>query len=243
MEASLDEEQVRESLNFVERALASVSSDDEYLAAMLHNQKIMTQALLRSQTSPGAGSSNNIPPGTAGLSLESISEDDVGDVLFKVEGRTVIGSLRAAAEVESEEVVRVGDEGNEVYPISGVGSGKLDFGAVASVAVSPNRFVYGDTEENVTIQPGESEAVLDLDVSGPIGLQSIGTNDETYSLYQYEIDGESMLDSPIKKPLGLYNDMFEFPQPIRVDSDLTVFVKRQEDAPGPAEYFSNVVLM
>ena len=243
MRGSLSEEQVEDSLNFLERALAGLSSDDEYLAAVLHNQKIITQALVGENTPAMGGQSSNIPPGTAGISLENISEDDVGDVLFKVDGRTVIGSLRAAAEVNPEEVVRVGDGGNEVYPISGVGPGKLDFGAVASVSVRPNNFVYGDTEENVTIQPGESEAVLDLDVSGPIGLQSIGTNDETYSLYQYEIDGESMLDSPIKKPLGLYNDMFEFPQPIRVDSDLTVFVKRQEDAPGPAEYFSNVVLM
>lgn len=243
MRGSLDEEQVRESLNFVERALASVSSEDEYLAAMLHNQKILTQALMGETTPVMGGLSSNVPPGTAGISLGSISEDDVGDVLFKVDGRTVISNLRAAVEVENGEVVRVGEEGNEIYPVSNVGAGKLDFGAVASVSVKPNRFDYGDTVENVTIQPGESEAVLDLDVNGPVGLQSIGTNDETYSLYQYEIDGETLLDSPIKKPLGLYNDMFEFPQPIKINSDFKVLVKRQADAPGPAEYFSNAVLM
>lgn len=243
MRGSLDEEQVRESLNFIERALAGISSDDEYLAAMLHNQKILTQALMGETTPAMGGQSSGVPPGTAGISLENIAEDDVGDILFKVDGRTVISNFRAAAEVQNEEVVRVGEEGDEVYPISGVGPGKLDFGAVASVSVKPTRFVYGDTEENVTIQPGGSKAVLDIDVAGPIGLQSIGTNDETYSLYNYEVDGETMLDSPIKKPLGLYNDMFEFPQPIRVDADLRVLVKRQDDAPGPAEYFSNAVLM
>lgn len=240
--ASLDQEDVNESLSFIEQMLSNLSSDDEYLAAILHNQKIMTQALAGGDT-PMTGQGSNIPPGTAGLALASISEDDVGDILFKIDGRTVISDLRAGTEISADEVVRVGDDGDEVYPISDVSSGKLDFGAVATANVGPSSFVFAETEDNITISPGETKAVLDIDVNGPIGWYQTGTNDATYSEYQYAIDGEPLVETPLKKPLGLYNNMYDFPAPLEVGNNLQVLVSRQDDAPGDEEYFSNVALI
>lgn len=237
---TLTNEDVQESLNFIEELLSRTDSDDEYLSAILHNQKIMTKALAGSNT-PMTGESSGLEPGTAGLSLGSISEGDTGSVLFKSNGRTVISNLRAGAEINPEEVVRISESDGKIYPVTNADPGQLDFGAMSPQAVKASSFSIEETEENVTIDPGEAKEVLTIETSGGLSLYKLGTNDETHTLYQYEADGDTILDEPIKEPLGLYNDPFEFPEPLKINSTFKVLALRQESASGPQDYFSKAV--
>ena len=239
---NLDDRQVEENLNFIEKLMGQISSDDEYLAAILHNQKILTEAFAGPNT-PVAGTSVGIPSGTAGLAVDSIAEGETGTVLFKVDGRTVLSDFRAGSEINPDEVVRVSDTDDKVYPLGNVDPSKLDFGRISTSNAAPSKYIYGDTDDNVQVLPGEEEQILEVEVGEPVGWFQTGTNDETYSLYKYKVDGELLLDEPLKKPLGLYNNMYEFPRPLKVTDKLEVSVKRTTDAPGPAEYFSNSVLM
>lgn len=238
----LGKEEVEESLSFLEEAMGHLGPDDDYLRAILHNQALMTRALQGAET-PTTGNSNNVPPGTAGLALEGSSEGDSLNTLFKIDGRTVVSDLIAAREINEEEVVKVGSSGDKVFPLTNVSQSQLDFGKVGLSSENSTKFIFKETQNNVSIPPGQKKVVLDIDVSSTVGLFEIGTNDETHSLYTYVVDGENLIDKPIKKPLGLYNDRYDFPQPVKVESNLKVVVERQNSANSPADYFSNAVLM
>lgn len=239
---SITDEEVEEHLNFIEKLSNELSAGDEYLAAILNNQKLMVQAL-SGETTPIAGTSSGVPAGTAGLATTDISEGDVGRILFKINGRTVISSFKAGSEINVDEVVRVSDTDGKIYPISNVSASKLDFGEISFASSLSTRFIYDETDSNVTINPGQTKTVLRVEVDQPSAWHEVGTNDETYSNYQYVVDGDKVLHEPLKKPLGLYNDPYKFPKPIKVTESLEVEVSRDSGASSPADYFSNVTLM
>lgn len=239
---SITDEEVKEHLNFIEELMSHASANDEYLAAILNNQRLMVQAL-SGETTPVNGESSGIPSGTAGLATEGISQGDVGEILFKVDGRTVLSDFRAGTEINPDEVVRVAETDGEVYPASDVPPSKLDFGEISFSSSKATKFVFEETDDDVTINPGETKTVVSVQVNEPVGWYETGTNDTTFSEYQYVVDGEDMLQEPLKKPLGLYNDMYRFPEPILVSNSLEIRVTRQSDASGPHDYFSNVTLM
>lgn len=239
---SLTEDDVEENLNIIEDLLRHTDASDNYMAAMLQNQKMLLQAFSEPYTSP-TGESTNVPGGTAGVAVDDISQGDIGQVLFKINGRTVISNFRAAADIANDEVVRVGEGEDKVYPVNNVDQSKLDFGEISFASSLSTKFIFEETGSNVQVGPGEEDIVLEVNVDSPVGWYETGTNDKTYTKYQYIVDGEEMLSSPIKKPLGLYNNMYRFPEPIKVASSLKIKVIRNSSASSTEEYFSNVVLM
>ena len=235
-------EEVREHLNFIERLVSGADSSDEYMEAIIRNQAVMISLMEGGGASVPVVGEFGVPPNTAGIAITGASEGDYAEFLYKTDGRTVVEGFQTYSDITSGEVAIVNDDGL-LEPKSDVDQGDLDFGNVAASTTNAGAFSYYDTEDNVTVAPGEKKVILEANVSGGGALFSIGTKDDTYTLYQYYIDGEKLLDEPMKKPLGLYNDMFQFPKPIKVNQKIEVEIQRQEDAGAASEYFSNVVLM
>jgi len=240
-------QEVREELNIVEQSLDSASSTDEYFEALLKSNNILVE-LMRKQV-VGADGYTTVPPdNTAGIVVYDVNAGDNVDFLYKDNGRTLIANVDANTELEASEVAKYDGDQEGLIPVSDVRQGDLDFGSMASALHEPNEFIFTDTTTQtdsgkVEVEPGEEKVILETETPSQVGLREIGTNDVTYTMYQYEIDGEDMLTNPILKPLGLYNDRYEFPEPVRVKSKLKVKVMREEDASAPEEYFSNAVLM
>lgn len=235
-------EDVKEHLNFIEELIAGASSSDEYLEAIVRNQQLMIALMEGGGGSVPEIGSVGVPEDTAGIAIQSASKGDLAEFLYKNNGRTIVSKLESSSDIQGGEVVTVNSDG-DLEPSSGVSQGDLDFGNISTSAKGPGDLVYGDTQNDVSIDPGDSETVLEVNLNDGGAWYSAGTNDETYSLYQYHVDGEPLLEDPIPKPLGLYNNMFEFPEPIEVQNSVSVEVTRQSDAPGSAKYFSNIVVM
>jgi len=233
---------VREHLNIIERLVSGASSSDEYFEAIIRNQAMMIQLMEGGGASVPEIGSFGVPENTAGIAIQGASENDLAEFLYKTDGRTVVDNFEAASDIDDGEVATV-NSGGRLEPTVGVSQGDLDFGNIATSTSNAGSFIYGDTDSNVRVLPGDTETVLELNLNNGGAWYSSGTNDETYSLYQYYVDGEALLQDPIPKPLGLYNNMFEFPEPLQVNSSIEVEVTRQGGAPGSEEYFSNVVVM
>lgn len=235
-------QEIEDHVNFIERLIGNATATDEYLEAIIRNQTVMIGLMEDGGANVPEIGSVGTPQDTAGIVIQGASEGDLAEFLYKDNGRTIVKKFETSSDIRQGEVAVLNSVG-EVEPKSGVRQGDLDFGNIATQSGNASDFVYGDTPEDVTIEPGDTETVLSVSVNGGGSLQSIGTNDETFSLYQYNVDGESILPEPLPKPLGLYNSMFEFPVPLSVGERLEVEVTRQEDAPAPQSYYSNAVIM
>lgn len=255
---------VVEELNFIEQMRNELSSGDEYLEAMLTNQRLLAlQMIQRMQAQTGrstpvgavdlanngspAGYSVNarpvpeeelindamVPLDAVGLANRTIYDNDIGPATFQVNGTVFATTIRATEDVGSGDPVRVIAPGNITEGVGDVALSLL--GLPGSIGVGT--FDVAETDENVEIQPGETEYVLRVGVQGGDWI-SVGVNDETHTLYQYTIDGEDLLDEPLKEPLGLYNSPYTFPTPLSADRTYGVRVTRQQSASGAAEYYA-----
>jgi len=234
----IDKDDVEREINLLEQAIAYASSQDEYMEAMLRNQKLLAQVIAQdSDTIAGDITVRTLPANTAGIALERIPSDNKGLILFDVKGYKSVLRARADGNIQSNEVVTVTGEMDKVEPQSRVDPTKMSFGSTGASSGSYQRV---ETQEDVTINPGGEETVLEIDDDTGGGIVEVGTNDQTYSRYDYLVNGESILESPIKEPLGLYNSPYRFPEPIQFDESFEVVVRRDEDAGGSKDYFSKV---
>lgn len=96
-----------------------------------------------------------------------------------------------------------------------------------------------ESESPVTVQPGETATVLSVEVDGARWVAS-GTTDRDNSRYRYVVDGDAVVSESLRSPLGLFNDLRTFPEPIVARDSIRVDVRRTVAAAGPAEYVSNV---
>lgn len=233
--ATVDE--IRQEFSLVERLFNGASSTDEYLEALYRVNRLQYMA-----QSSGVGGAlagievSDLPANVAGIALENIANNDTGICLFDVRGYKVILTAKADGEINREEVVRVAKSGNRVQPESDVDADLLSFGDVSGGGLSFER--TQTPEENVTIGPGEEEVVLEITTGRDARLAEVGTSDLTFSKYQYKRDGEDLLNEPLTEPLGLYNDPYRFQRLLPFENKFEVVVKRDDDAPGPEDYFS-----
>lgn len=122
-----------------------------------------------------------------------------------------------------------------------IGAGSVvDSASVTDIPVSPTAFEQRQTDEDITLGPGEKDDIVSVNLDGAALWYEVGDSDNDYSEYQYYADESGILDNPQVEPLGLYNDPYRFPQPLLVRDTIKVSTKRQPDAPGSADYFSKV---
>ena len=255
---------VSDELNFVEWLRAEVSGRDEYLEAMLENQRLMLMQMMQQMQGQNGRSrpvdsielANDgspagydvsarpvpqselineamVPLDAVGLANRNIYENDIGPATFQVNGTVFATTIRATEDVGSGDPVRVVAPGNVTEAVGEVALSLL--GLPGSIGVGT--FDVAETDQNVEVEPGETEFVMRVGVQSGDWI-SVGVNDETHTLYQYTIDGEPLLEEPLKEPLGLYNSPYKFPTPLSADRTFGVRVTRQQSASGAAEYYA-----
>lgn len=232
-------EDVQQQLNILEQLSQYVSSDDDLLIALLQNQNLM----LQNMTSMMGGSfqgPESLSVNQAGLALSDIDKGDTGRVLFEERGTKIVLRCKAENSVSTEEVVYVNDpSGPTVLPANDVSEGQL-FGIGPGGARRASEFFIAESENNVTVEPGEKETVFELSVDGLSLWWETGTTGHPDSDYRYIVDGEDLFDDGLKSPIGLVNDRFRFPQPIQFDTKLKIVVRRNSAATTDQEYRSRV---
>lgn len=119
----MDEQEVQRSLNFVEQIANAASGQDDYMAAILMNQKLLAQGLLGMGAFSGNKVTNvsqvdkdNLPEGLTGTSVEAIENGARGNALFDVGGSKIEARVKASGEVDKNEAVVVIDDDNLVRP-------------------------------------------------------------------------------------------------------------------------------
>ena len=229
---------VREQLNAVEKALARASHDDEFMAAMLRNQQLLFGVIGQSL---GSFDIDNLPMRAAGLAVEDMAQGEPGRAVFDLNGTKKVANVTPTSEVKKNDVVYINGPDNEVTAANTIDEGQLlgigvDNGTKRSAAIEKSV-----TREPIELEPGEAKTLLAVSSETGGSWHQVGTHDATYTEYAYFVDGESIFNEPQFEPLGLYNDMYSFPQPLKFASSIEVRAQRQADAPGPEDYFSKVV--
>jgi len=232
------DEDVREQLNAVETALARANSDDEFMAAMLRNQQLLFNVIGQSLGSFDIG---NLPMKSAGLAVEDMAVGEPGRAVFDLNGTKKVATVTPTSEVKRNDVVYINGPDNEVTAANSIDEGQLlgigiDNGTKTAAAIEKKV-----TRDPVTLEPGEVATLLKVESETGGSWNQVGSNDATYTEYAYFVDGESIFDEPQFEPLGLYNDLYSFPQALKFSGTIEVRAQRQADAPGPEDYFSKVV--
>lgn len=237
--------EVRRELNILENIESIIDSDDEFLQAILHNQKITGMLVLQmmERGGPDGGiSRTNIPNGHVGISIDDISTGSTGGAIFSANGSNIYANISAKEDINREDVVVVTGEGNKVTRLTEIDGSYLSIGKIDFSGIESGGFDVHQTENNVTIGPGESKVVLDVAFNSQTFWWETGTNDETFSTYEYIVDGDNLMDNPNTQPLGLYNDMYRFPTPIVVSDSLQIKVNRNSSAGGNEDYYSKITI-
>lgn len=255
---------VQQELNFIEDLRRRVSGQDEYLEAILTNQRLNALQLMGNvQNTEGRG----LPPSAIELEEDgSPAGYDVQYAPVPEDRLTNLGTLPVDAVGVANRIIYEGDVGPATFQLQGtvlstnvrveedIASGdpivveapgnicepindvSLSFLGLDG-AIGVDTYNRAESETDVTIQPDETKTVLEVNPRSASWV-SVGTNDETHTEYQYFVDGDPLLPEPVKEPLGLYNDPFRFPSPLSVSRSFEVRVTRLQSAPGPADYFS-----
>jgi hypothetical protein len=102
--------------------------------------------------------------------------------------------------------------------------------------------VTTDSDGAVSVEPGSNEDVLAVNLGdGTAALwYEVGTTDTTDASYQYMADGQELFDNRQEETLGVFNNLYNFPQPIIAHKDIVVNVRRDDNAGSPEDYVSKV---
>lgn len=233
----LTDDDVKQQLNTVEQLLSHATSDDEFMAAMLRNQQVLFNAIGSGQV---ITDKNNLPSGMAGLAVEPMDPDEPGQAVFDMNGSKYVVTVYPSAEIATNDVVFINGEGNEVAPANNIDEGQLlgigsDSGSKRAGAIERDT-----SDSEVTVEPGETETILRTRLSEGGSWVESGTTAEDYSKYNYKVDGTEILSEPLDTPFGVYNNLYEFPQPIKVNSEVEIQVTRTSDANNAATYVSKI---
>lgn len=109
-EGAVSSQQVENELGLAESLLSRATSTDEYLEAIVRNQRA---GLLQSGVSNvfGPRTGQDIPPGVLGTALEALNEQQTGEVLFNISGTERVYVMRATEDIAGGRTVRVTPDG------------------------------------------------------------------------------------------------------------------------------------
>jgi len=224
-------EDIRQELNWVESALTTLSSDDDFLRAILQNQKVMLMAQL--QRLQGGFDLSNVPVGVIGRSAEPIQKNDTGLAVFTLGGTTYRASVTAEEDIGAFEGVVVSDTGNTVRRGDGLANTESSLDSI------PGTTFEVDESNTVSVAPGEEETIIEI-AGGQIVWTAVGTTNETNTEYQYLTASGELFDDPLDSSMGTPASPFEFPRPLFVAGPIEVQVKRDPSASASANYVSHV---
>lgn len=231
VESLVDPEEVRDNLNFLERVRSYFSGEDDYRAAMLHNQKIMTQALmdlngtgLQNKVTPSNVDIQDLPQGLTGSSIEQIANGERGSAMFDISGSKFEATVKASADVEKNETVTIIGDDNLIKPSPSsqdalsmlVGSGV----AGRDTVMDPKSYKVYETDDleqstdagSVVLRPGQTKTIVSTgSVEQGVFLLGVGATDVEDVQYYVNIDDDYNPGGVTNSPLGTVNNIFSFP--------------------------------
>lgn len=173
-------EDVRRELNSIESFLAGLSTDDEFLEAIVHNQRLMGLTLLQllDETSDGSGlpgggdggddgdsgsgGGSELEIDSIGIATEDISSGSSGSAVFNVNGSWQRVTVNSGQDISDNDILIVTGEGNEVVP---------------STEVTRDYLNIISRDETELAYPNRSEIGLDVTPSdktiGPISVSRV----------------------------------------------------------------------
>lgn len=188
--------------------------------------------LRRSSHEPDAGvnraGGSNRNNHTGDLHVQAVEADSSGCVIWL----SVMDQLPVpTGETLGEVIVEIRDLLKEFLPAMAYGF----------AGISPDRFIFYESPEPVTIQPGETKAVIRFERDFPWNLTHIGCTDVEYARYRLSVGAQKF---PItKEPLGLFNSPFNFSPPISVDTgeEVVYEVTLHTTAPSAQSFVGKVI--
>jgi len=230
-------------INTLERLIGGFTGDDEYMEAILRNQRLRLKLLLEQTRgglpaieSQGNRNRRGVPRGALGIANRTIYEDDNGPATFQVNGTVFVTEVDADETLPAGDPIKTVDDQNRAARATDAALSLLGFNG----GISADSYEREETEEGgVTVQPGDTEPVLTVPVDSADWL-AVGTVDKQFSLYQYYVDNDAIFDKKLQSPLGVYNDPFQFSTPLTAGDEIRVEVTRDADASAAADYFSKI---
>jgi len=96
-----------------------------------------------------------------------------------------------------------------------------------------------DDSEAVTIQPGETEAIVRYESQVPFAVLAVGATDEAGVSYRLEADNQRTIANETNSPLGLLNSPFSFVDKVggavSCESSCTYYATLDPSAPSPVD--------
>jgi len=123
------------------------------------------------------------------------------------------------------------------------GGSNVSIGSPSGVAQMPvpgSTFEHAESDDVLTLSPGESDTIVEAEVQEAALWWEVGTTDNDNSRYSYAAGDADLLEDPTLEPLGLFNDPYRFPQPIISRGNITVDAARDSSATGDKNYVSKV---
>lgn len=226
----VDKDDVEQNLNFLEKLVSHFSSDDEYRAAMLNNQKVQTEIL---SDMAGVGQSGNInpsdvditdlPTGLVGKAESSIAKGDKGRAVFDISGSKFQARIDATADIEEDGTVIITGPDNEARPSRGT-SNALSLmvgsdGGALSGSITPRTYNVHESDEldhsndvgAVVLEPGDEKVIVSTGGRNDTGsVLAIGATNQSDVTYRMVVDGEYNPGGTTNSPLGTVNEPFSF---------------------------------
>lgn len=213
-EGAVSEQRVKRELSIVEALTSGASSSDNYLEAIVRNQRIrMLQSGIESVFGPSEA--DNIPTGVLGTAAQTINDGQVGDVVFTIGGTKRVYKMRADDSLDPGDTIEVIESG--VVEKFGSGGG----GSVSSGAgyISGTGYVVKESDDlngvadgaAVTIEPGETKTIVEARATGDqLALLAVGATDVADVRYRLVVDGSRTVGGETNSPLGLLNTPLSF---------------------------------
>mgnify|MGYP000450400486 CR=1 FL=1 len=233
---SLDD--IRSELNVVEQLTAGASAVDEYLEALVRLQMVQINStqLGTNKAAFGGIDTQDLPEGFAGIALEDIPAGKTGSALFDISGSRLVTEVDAiTTDVTQDDVVRIIQDNNGVAVSKSINKDDI-LGGIGSSGTNPDRFEVWETPEAKSVGAGDTVDVIDVEFDGPAIIYESGLSDIQDTRYEYLVDGEPIFNEKLFAPLGLYNNMYRYPEPLAVQSSFVVRAHRDGTASGPEDF-------
>jgi len=125
-------QEVRREIDFIEDLMGGLSSDDEYLQAILHNQKMMGMLMLQmvegsdGRAGPTPSDPTNLDVGAVGIAAEDISSSSTGVGVFNAKGSWYSVGVNAQQQINEDDIIVVNGQDNEVIPSTDISRDHLN---------------------------------------------------------------------------------------------------------------------
>jgi hypothetical protein len=178
-------QEVRREIDFIEDLMGGLSSDDEYLQAILHNQKMMGMLMLQmvegsdGGAGPAPSDPTNLDVGAVGIAAEGISSSSTGVGVFNAKGSWYSVGVNAQQQINEDDIIVVNGQDNEVIPSTDISRDHLNIVSDFDISSDPESpDPQYEAYNNITVEDG-TENLLEWNFpADSVAIYNISANIE-----------------------------------------------------------------